>query len=194
MIIDILLLDGFETLDAFGPAEIFGHAEGFGLNYVSMDGGMVRSAQGADILTARAADMQHNDMLLVPGGMGTRTLVDNKSFIEYVRVRAEAMKVCASVCTGAVFLAAAGLLDNRKATTNKRAFDWVASYGADVKWVRRARWVVDGKFYTSSGVTAGMDMALGLVADVYGEAEANRIAKRIEYIWNSDKSKDDFSI
>lgn len=194
MIIDMLLFDGFETLDAFGPAEIFGHAEGFGLNYVSMDGGMVRSAQGADILTARAADMQHNDMLLVPGGMGTRTLVDNKSFIEYVRVRAEAMKVCASVCTGAVFLAAAGLLDNRKATTNKRAFDWVASYGADVKWVRRARWVVDGKFYTSSGVTAGMDMALGLVADVYGEAEANRIAKRIEYIWNSDKSKDDFSI
>ena len=194
MIIDILLFDGFETLDAFGPAEIFGHAGGIGLNYVSMDGGMVRSAQGADILTAKVSDVQHNDMLLVPGGIGTRKLVGDKTFIECVRARAESVRLCASVCTGAVFLAAAGLLDNRRATTNKRAFDWVAPYGAGVKWVRSARWVVDGKFYTSSGVSAGMDMALGLVADVCGESEANRIAARIEYVWNSDSSTDPFSI
>jgi len=89
-------------------------------------------------------------------------------------------------------LAKAGLLDGRKATSNKRSFDWVRASSNDVDWIKEARWVVDGKFYTSSGVSAGMDMALGFVSDIYGKETAERIAFSIEYNWQQDRTKDDF--
>ena len=91
-----------------------------------------------------------------------------------------------AVCTGSALLAKAGLLAGRRATTNDLAFDWTASLGRDVHWVRRARWVKDGTIYTSAGVSAGIDMALGFVSDLYGEAEARGICRSMSYRWNRD--------
>jgi transcriptional regulator GlxA family with amidase domain len=106
---------------------------------------------------------------------------------------AEQSCYCLSICTGSALLAKAGLLDGKKATSNKKAFNWVTSINSNVNWINNARWVVDGKYYTSSGVSAGMDMALGFIKDCFGEQDAVEIANQIEYIWNSDCSKDIFS-
>jgi transcriptional regulator GlxA family with amidase domain len=85
------------------------------------------------------------------------------------------------------------LLDGRRATTNKRAFKWVAEQSAKVNWVREARWVEDGKFATSSGVSAGIDMALAVMARLYGAETAEAIAIAMEYEWHRDANWDPFA-
>ena len=97
-----------------------------------------------------------------------------------------------TVCTGTSLLARTGLLDGKKATSNKKAFEWVKTNGKDVLWNERARWTVDGKYYTSSGVTAGMDMTLGFLEERHGIELALRIATDIEYLWIQDKDNDLF--
>lgn len=89
-------------------------------------------------------------------------------------------------------LAKTGLIKGHKATTNKLAFDWVTEQDKEVQWIRKARWVNDGKYYTSSGVSAGIDMTLGFISDVNGIEVAEKIARGIEYIWNKDKENDPF--
>jgi transcriptional regulator GlxA family with amidase domain len=98
-----------------------------------------------------------------------------------------------TVCTGSALLASTGLLKNRRATSNKLAYDWVISQDSDVLWQRKARWTVDGKYYTSSGVSAGIDMAFGFLCDMHGEAAASEIAHRIEYVRNPDRKMDLFA-
>ena len=106
---------------------------------------------------------------------------------------ASCAKYCLAICTGSALLAKTGLLDGRKATSNKRAFDWVKSVNTKVNWIQKARWIVDGKFYTSAGVAAGMDMTLGFVADIVGRSTADETARAMEYVWNSDKCNDSFA-
>ncbi len=89
-------------------------------------------------------------------------------------------------------MAKTGLLDFKNATTNKIAFDWVITNGPNVNWIRKARWVVDGKFYTSSGVTAGMDMTLDFLKDLHGVDVARQVAEQIEYEWTEDSKNDSF--
>lgn len=98
-----------------------------------------------------------------------------------------------TVCTGSALLARTGRLDGIAATSNKAAFKWVMAQGPKVDWKAEARWVEDGKFMTSSGVSAGMDMALAAVQRLYGEAEAERVATRTEYDWKRDASWDPFA-
>jgi transcriptional regulator GlxA family with amidase domain len=98
-----------------------------------------------------------------------------------------------TVCTGSALLARTGRLDGIAATSNKAAFKWVMEQGPKVDWKAEARWVEDGKFMTSSGVSAGMDMALAAVQRLYGEAEAERVATRTEYDWKRDVSWDPFA-
>ena len=98
-----------------------------------------------------------------------------------------------SVCTGAAILARAGVLDGRRATGNKAFFQWVADQGPRVSWVREARWVVDGKFATSSGVSAGIDMALDLIARTAGTETAENLARAMEYEWHRDAGWDPFA-
>lgn len=98
-----------------------------------------------------------------------------------------------SVCTGSGLLAKTGLLKGKQATSNKMAFDWVCSLDNDVVQIRNARWTNDGKIYTSSGVSAGIDMTLGFVSDVHGFKLAEDTAKYIEYIWSKDKDNDPFA-
>jgi transcriptional regulator GlxA family with amidase domain len=97
-----------------------------------------------------------------------------------------------TVCTGAALLARTGLLDGRIATSNKIAFNWVMLNGKNVLWNERARWTVDDKYFTSSGVTAGMDMTLGFLEQRHGIDLALRVANEIEYCWIQDKDNDSF--
>lgn len=192
MKINILLFDDFETLDVFGPVEILAKIEGAELCYRSLDGNIVKSAQGTEIITSRFENVEPDSVLVVPGGRGTRSLVNEEDFLRHLLKAAEDSKYVLSICTGSALLAKAGILDGKKATSNKKAFDWVTSLSGKVEWIRHARWVRDGKFYTSSGVSAGMDMALGFVRDLYGQDVAEQAAQDIEYIWNADSDRDPF--
>jgi putative intracellular protease/amidase len=190
-----LLFPGFELLDVFGPLEMFGALrDDFSLEMVAETAGPIESRQGpkaiADIAISEAKPY---DVLLIPGGQGTRSQVANAGLIDWLRRHAEQSGVVATVCTGTALLARTGLLDRRKATTNKAAFRWVMEQGPNVVWQTRARWVVDGKYYTSSGVSAGMDMALALIASLSGPEKAHAVAGYAEYHWNSNPDDDPFA-
>lgn len=192
MDVNVLLFSDFETLDAFGPVEILGRIEQYRLRFVSLNGGMVKSRQGVPVLTEPLKDADFSGILLVPGGQGTRQLINENTFIDKLSVIALQSQYCLTVCTGSALLAKTTLLNGRNATSNKRAFAWVKSVNSAVKWISHARWTVDGKFYTSSGVSAGIDMALGFIADSFGREKAAELAKSIEYIWNENKDNDLF--
>mgnify|MGYP001436853677 CR=1 FL=1 len=113
--------------------------------------------------------------------------------LDWLRKQAEGVEWLTSVCTGSAILAAAGVLDGYRATSNKFSFDWVVKQGPKVDWVYEARWVEDGNRMTSSGVTAGMDMALALIAKLYGDESADSVAKFTEYVCSKDASNDPFS-
>ena len=98
-----------------------------------------------------------------------------------------------SVCTGSGLLAHAGVLDGNRATTNKAAIHWVADQSPQVTWVPQARWVEDGTIFTSSGVSAGMEMALGAITRMHGRAAAEEAAKWAEYTWHDDADHDPFA-
>jgi putative intracellular protease/amidase len=194
--INILLFDDFETLDAFGPVEVLGHLShrnSFEMHFISINGGIVKSRQGTEILTQSVNDIEQDGILVIPGGQGTRVFVNDEEFVKKLSEIASCSKYCLAICTGSALLAKTGLLDGRRATSNKRAFDWVKSVNKNVDWIPKARWVVDGKFYTSSGVSAGMDMAFGFIADIAGGRTAEEIANAIEYVWNQDKANDLFA-
>lgn len=194
MNVNIFLFDGFETLDAFGPIEILGKVDEYQLHYYSINGGIIVSAQNTAIITENIKEATKDGVLVIPGGRGTRTLVNDQLFLDMLKEIAEQSSYCLSVCTGSALLAKTDLLNGRKATSNKKSFDWVTSMNSSVNWIKNARWVVDGKYYTSSGVSAGMDMVLGFIKDCFGKRDAVKIAEHIEYIWNSDCSKDRFAL
>lgn len=190
---NVILFDNFEVLDVFGPVEVIGKLpKHYAIKYFSQNGGLVISRQDTRIETLPFSKISHGGVSLIPGGMGTRTLVNDVQFINDIKDIAENSDYVLCVCTGSALLAKTGLLDNRNATTNKMAFNWVKSNGINVKWDKNARWVVDGKYYTSAGVSAGIDMALGYVADVHGLDMAIEIANYIEYDWNRNKKDDKF--
>ncbi|SBV91008.1 ThiJ/PfpI domain-containing protein [uncultured Eubacteriales bacterium] len=193
MDVNVLLFDDFETLDVFGPVEVLGRINDYRLRFISANGGVIKSKQGTEILTQSTNDADDSGILLIPGGQGTRALVNDYAFIEALKQVACKSTYCLTVCTGSALLAKTGLLDRRTATSNKRAFEWVKSISSNVDWITHARWVADGKFYTSSGVSAGMDMSLGFVADRFGNHISTEIADAIEYIWNADKDNDPFA-
>lgn len=194
MHIHVILFDGFETLDAFGPIEVLARDNRNLLNCYSLAGGTIVSAQGTEIITRPLCEASSGGAVLLPGGRGTRTLVNDDAFLHALRSLTDNSEYCLSICTGSALLAKAGLLNGRKATSNKKAFDWVASNSDKVFWQRKARWVVDGKFYTASGVSAGIDMALGFLNDMYSQDTAKTVAKDIEYIWNENKDDDPFEV
>lgn len=192
MDINFLFFENYETLDIFGPIEILARIDNVRTHYVSVQGGTVKSRQGYKIQTTALSVAKQNGILVIPGGQGTRTLVNDNHFLAELKTACENAEYVLSICTGAALLAKTGVLNEKKATSNKKAFDWVKSVSQDVKWVRTSRWVNDGKYYTSSGVSAGMDMALGFVKDLFGMEKAVQIAKDIEYIWNIESDSDLF--
>jgi transcriptional regulator GlxA family with amidase domain len=193
----VVLFPKFELLDVFGPLEMFGklaETSMIDIVMVAQRAGAVASAQGPAAVAERGfGDCPRLDLLLVPGGMGTRTEVDNPVLIDWLRARASDPEIAMTVCTGAALLARTGALDGRQATTNKRSFAWVTEQGPRVQWVKQARWVEDGKFVTSSGVSAGIDMALAVIARLGGQALSEEVATVAEYDWHRDPRWDPFA-
>ena len=189
-----LLFDDFETLDLFGPIEMFGCLpEHYRLQFASLSGGIIRSKHGVAMQTVAVTELAYQtDIVLMVGGMGTRQQVYHKPFLQALRALVEHADWALSVCTGSALLAKAGVLDGKRATSNKLSWQWVISQSDKVDWVEQARWVVDGKFYTSSGVSAGMDMALGFIADRHDIETARQIANYTEYRWQENSDIDDF--
>ncbi|MEG3617749.1 DJ-1/PfpI family protein [Magnetovibrio sp. PR-2] len=190
-----LIFPDFELLDLFGPLEMFGMLpNNFELKLVSQSGVHVQSKQGPCVLAdATFKDMTDFDVILVPGGKGTRHEINNQALLNWLKERAHAAQWVLTVCTGSALLAKTGLLDGRSATTNKLAFDWVVGNRPQVKWQHKARWAEDGKFFTSSGVSAGMDMSLAAIARMHDIETAEQITNWAEYNWNRDHACDPYA-
>ena len=193
--IGVVLFPDFELLDVFGPLEMFGLLpEHFDIHLLAEAGALVSSKQGPrSAVDYHFSDSRQYDILLVPGGMGTRQQVTNPVILDWLRLQSAETRYTTSVCTGSALLAKAGLLDGIKATTNKAAFAWVCEQGKQVDWQVQARWVEDGKFFTSSGVSAGMDMSLALIKSVLGQETAEQVAFWTEYDWHQDPDWDPFA-
>lgn len=195
-----LLFPDFELLDIYGPLEMFGMLQDrvllnqVAITMLAEKAGEVKSAQGpkgvAEMSLREVGDI---DIFLVPGGPGTRKEIHNGALIDSLRELSARAQFVASICTGSALLAKAGILDGKYATSNKLAFDWVRSTGPNVKWIKEARWVEDDRFFTSSGVSAGIDMSLGLIQHLFGRDISLEVARRTEYVWSEDKSKDLFA-
>ncbi|PHQ72032.1 MAG: dimethyladenosine transferase [Sneathiella sp.] len=193
--IGALVFPNFELLDLFGPLEFFGiPSDAFHIEIVAEKKGYVVSKAGPAVKVERClADQVNYDLILIPGGLGTRQEVDNPALLAWIAAAAVQAETVMTVCTGSALLAKIGVLDGRQATSNKLAFDWVRAQSSEVDWVVQARWVEDGKFFTSSGVSAGMDMALAVIARHCGLERARKVAVWAEYEWQEDSSRDPFA-
>jgi putative intracellular protease/amidase len=167
----------------------------YAVRFHSLHGGLIKNKHGVSVITEKLDDVSSDlEIFLIPGGHGTRKEVDNNKLLSKIIDVSNSSKYVLTVCTGSALLAKTGLLDNKKATSNKRAFSWVMTNGPHVQWDSRARWVVDGKFYTSSGVSAGIDMSLGFLSDRHGVEFARRVATEIEFNWREDREEDTFAL
>jgi putative intracellular protease/amidase len=200
----VALFPGFTVLDVYGPVQAFASCRlpasdgGFHRLYdicsMAERPGVVTSGEGppsyAEYSFAEAPDY---DILLIPGGFGTRAAVHNPGFLAQLSAACERAPVTATVCTGSALLARTGRLDGRPATSNKIAWNWVIQQGPRVHWIRQARWVDDGTIITSSGVSAGIDMTLSLIARLQSLEMARTSARNMEYCWHEDASNDPFA-
>ncbi len=186
--IGIVLFDGVEELDAVGPWEVLAHwtqqhpDDGWDVTCLSRDGAPVTAAKGL-LLGAHAAldDALALDVLVQPGGDGTRPLLDDLRYLDWLRAQRQRVPLLVSVCTGALVYAAAGLLRERPATTYWGAMDELRALDPSVRVVEHERWVDDGDVITSAGVSAGIDMALHLVARLAGTSRARQVKRGIQY-------------
>lgn len=192
--VGLVLFPGFEALDIYGPLEVWSYVADFELYMIAQEIGPVMSAQGvATVATHSFVTAPNLDIVMVPGGLGSRSQLLNTHMLEFIQRADKNTAYTTSVCTGSALLAKAGVLDGQRATSNKRFFFLSEQQSDKVDWVAEARWVESGKYITSSGVSAGMDMALGLVAKEYGKKKANTLASLIEYEWNDNASQDAFT-
>ncbi len=190
-----LVFPGFETLDYFGPIEMLG---GFGkaIEIITVAKGRdpVASVHGQRIVADRTISEKNDyDLLFIPGGDSALIESKDEDLMQWIRETSANAERVMAVCTGTVLLGMTGVLDGRKATTNKLDFANTVHLAPRVEWVKEARWVEDGKFFTSSGVSAGMDMALAVMADLFGVETAEKIATGCEYEWHKDANRDPFA-
>lgn len=199
--IGAILYPGFEMLDAFGPLEMYSvlGKDKVEIVTVAERAGPVAAALGADgpLAPKVLADVGFDevpplDIVLLPGGFGTFAELENIIMLQFLQQVAEDAEIVTSVCTGSALLAKAGLLDGLPATTNKQFFALARMQSDKVEWVEQARWVDAGKYVTSSGVSAGMDMTLAVIARTWGDEAAEAAADFAEYSWQRDADSDPF--
>jgi transcriptional regulator GlxA family with amidase domain len=190
-----LVFPGFQTLDFFGLIEMLGDSTyDIEIITVANTAGSVPSRHNQRIIAETALRERTNyDLLLIPGGHTALEEAKNPAVLQWIRDVSENAERVMAVCTGTILLGMTGLLDGRRATTNKLDFNATIHHAPKVNWVKEARWVEDGKFFTSSGVSAGMDMALAVLADLYGGAKAEETAIGSEYTWHRNAEDDPFS-
>jgi putative intracellular protease/amidase len=180
MQIAIPLFDRFTALDAIGPYEVLSRLPGASVTFVAAEPGAVRTDNGMLALTADKAyaDVPSPDVLVIPGGIGTRDLLEDAPTLDWIRSVHETSEWTTSVCTGSLLLGAAGVLAGLEATTHWAAMHYLERFGAQP--VSR-RVVEQGKVITAAGVSSGIDMALGLAAKIAGDDVAQVIQLYIEY-------------
>jgi transcriptional regulator GlxA family with amidase domain len=180
MEIALLIYDGLAPLDAIGPYEVMRNVPGWEVRTVAKHRGEVRDEPGSLGLVADhgLGEITAPDLVLVPGGAGNRPLMEDEELLDWLREVDRATKWTTSVCTGSLLLGAAGLLQGKRATTNWLVLDRLREFGAEPVG---GRFVEDGKMVTAAGVTAGIDMALHLVAREVGPEVAQAVQLGIEY-------------
>lgn len=188
MKIALICFDQMEELDLVGPWEVLRmwqlqHPEdGVEAFTASLDGGTVTCAKGMQIVTDMPiADMGEVDVLLLPGGFGTRELMTRETVLDLLRDEAESGTLMTSVCTGSLVFAAAGLLAGRPATTYWSALDVLSHVDETIEVRGEDRFVDSGEVITASGVSAGIDMALHLVKRLHSADRARQVKKEIQY-------------
>jgi len=200
----VALFDGFTVLDVYGPVQAFGSCritqpDGtrkplFEVFSMASEAGKVKAGEGpASWVEWSFENAPDYDILLIPGGFGSRRAVADQKFLDRLAAASHRARITTTVCTGSALLARTGLLDGRPATSNKIAWDWVTQQGPRVLWKRKARWVDDGNVLTSSGVSAGIDMALSLIARMHGREMALTSARNMEYVWREGADDDPFA-
>ena len=191
-----LVFPGFQTLDLYGPIEMLGdHDVGsVDIKIVAETRDPVPSYHQTRTAVDRTlADGADYDLLLIPGGDSAPLDPKSEAINQWIVDVSRNAEYVMAVCTGTVLLASTGLLDGRRATTNKKDYRATIHHGPNVNWVPQARWVEDGKFFTSSGVSAGMDMSLAVMEKLFGSDAAEAISVGAEYEWHRDPSWDPFA-
>ncbi|MCX4978254.1 DJ-1/PfpI family protein [Streptomyces sp. NBC_00620] len=180
MQIAIVLFDRFTALDAVGPYETLGRLPGAEVVFVAEQTGPVRTDTGNLALTAdkTLAEVEHPDIVVVPGGPGQTPQMENRALLDWMRAVDATSTWTTSVCTGSLLLAAAGLLDGRRATSHWLALDFLKQFGAEPTGERV---VFDGKYVTAAGVSAGIDMGLTLLGRIAGDEHAQAVQLLTEY-------------
>ncbi len=190
-----IFYDDFELLDAYGPMEMFGAlGDKMELVNIAEQAGPVKSSVGPKTIADFSFDNAPAlDLILVPGGIGTIHQLQNPALLDFLKARCPQTQVTMSVCTGSALLAKAGLLDGLTATTNKMFFELARSQGENVDWQEAARWVDAGQYVTSSGVSAGTDMALAVIQRLFGAELAEMVMNYTEYQWHRQADEDPFA-
>ena len=186
--IGILLFPDVEELDALGPWEVLSFwtrtfpGDDYAVSTFSRDGGEIACAKGLTVRSGHSfADVPELDVLLHPGGQGTRPMLRDEAHLAWVREQRAAVPLLTSVCTGSLVFAAAGLLAERPATTHWRSLDLLAELEPTAEVRPDDRFVDDGDLITSAGISAGIDMALHLVSRLAGVERAREVRRGIQY-------------
>lgn len=191
--VGIFIFDNVEVLDFAGPFEVFSvvrldennrrnDVSPFDVFLFAQTPGVINTTGNMHVLPQyNFNDCPALDILLVPGGWGTRKELNNENLLNWLKVRSKEVEIISSVCTGSMVLGFAGLLDNLQATTHWRSLDWMKESFPNVTVLTDKHWVVDGNVYTSAGISAGIDMALQITAHYFGESIAKATAKHMEY-------------
>lgn len=185
----ILIFDEVEVLDFCGPFEVFGIAglrapgeRPFHVYTVAESAGPILARNGLSVNpTYTIADCPPPDLLLVPGGQGTRRAIHNEALVNWIKVQVGRVELLLSVCTGALLLARAGLLEGLAATTHFRAFDELKALAPNTKLCPDERYIDNGKIILSAGVSAGIDMSLYVVERLLGAELAQETARQMQY-------------
>ncbi|QOV34096.1 DJ-1/PfpI family protein [Streptomyces ferrugineus] len=180
MQIAMVLYDRFTALDIIGPYEALSRLPDAQVDFVAETAGPVRADTGFLAITAdkALADVPRPDILVVPGGPGTFAEIENETLLEWLRTADTTSTWTTSVCSGSLLLAAAGLLDGRRATSHWLTLDFLQQYGAEPTGERV---VPDGKYITAAGVSSGIDMGLTLVGKIAGDEHAQAVQLLTEY-------------
>jgi putative intracellular protease/amidase len=180
MDVAIPIYDAFTALDAVGPYEVLSRLPEARVRFIAHEPGPVATDNGMLQIVAEASlqDVPEPDIVMVPGGFGTRALLDDEPLLSWLRHAHETSTWTTSVCTGSLLLAAAGILDGLEATTHWSAMALLGELGATPT---QERVVVQGKVVTGAGVSAGIDMALSLAAEMWDETTAMALQLGIEY-------------
>lgn len=184
----ILLFDEIEVLDFAGPFEVFAVTDElsdhqlFRVVTVAPELRAIRARNGLSVNPDHAlADCPRPDILIVPGGFGTRALLKNQPVLDWIKAINATAEIVASVCTGSVVLGRAGLLDGLKATTHHECFELLRTHAPRTTIVETDRFLDNGRILTAAGISAGIDMSLHLVARLHGAAVAEKTARYMEY-------------